>query len=348
MCRRRGIRGADALVRQWRVCLTALALVCISGVDAHAQTQQNWGQALGNLLGATITDAIHASIVKSWQSLDPAVTNCLETRYGVNPAQFAESSVSANDRSVKPFVDACKQLFMPPPLDIPGYRENPPGTYVRTSAGLAAVRSKYFFRDTVPEVGSDAPAALLAGVNQKAQSACPGEYSVSEYHLHSSTDPNAATLGIQGPWIDAVVDCSADRAGTDSPAGMIIAELTKPMAGGAYFDLHAVVLDAAYDDAFAVIERLLIRDGDPVVRADPDKGVIATGHPTDWNVPYYEQFFIVLDPTTDTTTTMTFKLLASSRDAGHPNEFAFMIEDEDTVNRRADEFVAAVVQALHS
>lgn len=345
------------------VAMMILASLLKPSADAYAQTNQNTQQLIGQILGAIISEAIQNGAQqaarddarKSWQALDPIADLCLRRNYGIDSDQLSQAGIGATDQRIWPYVEHCMQYAaeinqdtaaQALQLTIPGYREDPTGTYTRTSAGLKSVGSKYIFRDTVAEAGSDNSQTLLNGVNQKVRAACAGEYSASEYVLHSANDPNSSELGIQGPWMAGAFDCSAERADAETPSGMIIDQMTKSMTGDAYVDLHTVTLNASYEDAFAAIKNILAKDGDPVVRADSDKGIIATGEPANWNVPYYEQFFIVLDPDNRSTTAMTFKLFASTRDASRPTVVAFMLEDEDTVNHRAEKFIAAVEQAL--
>lgn len=355
----------------------ALAFLLHPNALAFAQSNDDVKQIVGQILNALITQAIqdhsqaaHARAEKSWEGLDPIVDLCLRRNYGIASEDLAQAGVSATDQKIRPYVEDCTrfaaqvaqdsgvQATQPeaPQIHSASYTQSSPGLYVRSSKAIANPQSQYNIVVTATEAGGGSGDALLAGAERKAGTICAGEHAVSAFRLYSEADPNSALRGISEPWIMASIDCSVPSPavpGTETVV-LTIDDLTKTtrsddtraIPGAAYFDVHSVLIDAPYDTAFDAVVAALKDGKDSVARADHDKGIVITVYPLTSSLPrdtkYVEQFFAVLDPVTDASTRVTFKLLASVRDASRPEEMVFGSEDQDTVAWRAQQFVQEI------
>jgi hypothetical protein len=330
----------------------AIALVCLlSWVSfapiATAQNNNDFGNAIGNILLNAIENARIQSIQKSWAQLDPAIAECLVSKYQMYPDQLAQSGISAKDSRLKQYIADCQQLTTPPPVEYSGYVQGPAGKYTRTSPALAQIASRFFVLVQSAEIRSADWDALLNGVKQKADRGCSGQNSVPVFELHDGKDMVSQALRLQDPWVFAEVECSAEMVAIEDQAGaMAVEDLAAGVAGAQYFGVHSVSINADYDSSFEATLRTLERLSGRIEQSDKKKGVIVTAGSHQRSPLYTERYFIVLDPETDAKTRVTFELISAASYKNQPDELALVAEDRESVDRRANQFVQALLDAV--
>jgi|GEM_PF-2421762 len=95
----------------WRFPCVVLALTLVAfGGAASAQTsEERIGDALGNLVVGAIQQARVESARRTWVEVDRGVLVCFERNNNVRVEQFIREAVSATDRRVRPYIQACTQ-----------------------------------------------------------------------------------------------------------------------------------------------------------------------------------------------------------------------------------------------
>lgn len=328
--------------------LAFAAFLCFSVSPALCQDDDNddLGQALANTLLNSIDQAIRDSAAKSWQQLDPAVLNCLETQYSVDPDQLAQQGIGAGASRVKPYVKECQRLTAPPPLQIEGFVESLPGTYSRTSPGLPKIGSRFAVRTTASMAGGDTREARLSALQAKVQAGCAGQFSIATIHFFGGDDQNSKANNIREKWADAEVECEIDAAGEDSADALAIDDLTNSDRSALFFDIHSAELNTPFKSAFDAVVSTLHAHTYHVLRTDKDKGIVITGNPGRHGFIYAEAYYIVLAPETDTKTRITLKLVEGSLEPVQNAATLFHPQDHEVVNHRIEQFIAEIQQRL--
>ncbi|MDE2133921.1 MAG: PDZ domain-containing protein [Alphaproteobacteria bacterium] len=238
-----------------------------------------------------------------------------------------------------------------PPLQVVEPSDN-----VQPAEPPPVAHSWYVVRATKSEAGGDGVDALQAAARQKIEALCAGDYSLTEYHTYDGTGEDASVSGVHEPWLDATVACAAERpvAPEAATAALTIDDLiqaprndsAKPIPGAEFFDVFTEELDNPYGATLKAVTAVLKNQDDRIAVTDKDKGMVVTAYPPKWDTARVEQFFIVLDPESDTRTRMTFKLVSRWRHLASSDKAEYHVDDRDTVSRRAAEFIAAVRQSL--
>lgn len=319
-------------------------------LPAHSQDDNDpnaqLGQAIGNILGQALSNAIKQSAVRSWQKLDPAVLDCLQSQYGIDPAQLADQGISSGSLKYKGYVKECERLTAPPPMQIEGFADNPEGTYTRVAQGLPTIGSKFAVRVAASAVGNKTREARFDGLQRKVQAECPGQYSIAAIHFYGGNgDANSKANSMREPWADAEVECeSAPADASDDADAIALEDLTANAPGAEYFPVRTAVVNASFKDTFSAAERVLGKRDARVARSDKDKGIIIAGEVDGRSAAYGERYFIMLDPETDTSTRLTFKLIAGSSEPLQGAAPFFHPDDCDVAAERARQFVSDVEQ----
>lgn len=314
------------------------------GQDNNDPSQQ-LGQALGNILLNAIDQGIKDSAARSWQSLDPAVLNCLETQYSVDPDQLAQQGIGAGSSSIKAYRKECERLTAPPPVQIDGFVESTPGLYTRTTNGLETIGSRFVVRTTATAAGGDTREARYNALLAKVQASCT-DFSIAAIRFYGEKDPNTKANKLNEKWADAEVECAAPQAGEDSDDAVNIDDLTNGDRDALFFDVHTGELNAPFKGAFDAVVAAVHARAYHVRRTDKDKGIIVTGNPGRKEFAYSEACYIVLSPESDTTTRITLKLVEGSLEPVHNAATVFHPQDHDVVNQQAEQFITEIQQRL--
>ena len=338
------IRGARTIALAAVLC-TASALP--SFAQDNSDNNEQLGEALGNLLINSISQAVRDSAQRGWANLDPALLNCLETQYSLDPDQLASQGIGPGAARFKPDVKECKRLLAPPPLQIEGFAEGPDGTYTRTGEGLPKIASRFAARVVASGAGDASREARFNALQSKVQSGCAGDYSISVIHFYFGGDEaNSKANGIHEKWADAEVECSIDPPDPDNADALTIDDLTNGNAGAQFFTMHSAILNAPFKKAFESVVDDLRSHSRHMARSDKDKGIIVTGEPEEKKAAYSTSYFIVLAPDTDATTRITFKLVEGSLEPMHNAPTLFHPQGHEVAETRAQQFIAEIEQRL--
>jgi hypothetical protein len=344
--------GFPAVLDVQRLFAVAIAflsyLACASPVLAQDNDDPNaqLGQALGNLLINSISQAMRDNAARSWQQVKPEILSCLETQYSVDPDQLAQQGIGAGSSKLKPYVKECQRLTAAPPVQIDGFVESTPGLYTRTISGLANIGSRYAVRTTASAASGDTREARYNALLAKVKEGCKSDSSIAAIRFYGEKDPNTKANRLNEKWADAEVECADPQAGEDSTDALAIDDLTNGDRDALFFDVHSADLNAPFKGAFDTVMAALHAHAYHIVRSDKDKGVIVTGNPGRHEFSYSEACYIVLAPETNATSRITLKLVEGSLEPVHNAATLFHPQDHDVVNRRAEQFISEVQQRL--
>jgi hypothetical protein len=84
-----------------------LVTVSFAPQRTSAQSNADWGRALGNLLGGAINATLANSVRKAWLQTDPEIQTCLISVHKIRPARLAEQGIGPRDARVQPYVQDC-------------------------------------------------------------------------------------------------------------------------------------------------------------------------------------------------------------------------------------------------
>jgi hypothetical protein len=87
----------------WRCATIGCFALAIGSVPATADGD-------GGFFGRVLNSLQQGAAQAAWQGVDPAVQNCLESKYNVNPADLGTQGIGPGDPRVSQYVDNCRQL----------------------------------------------------------------------------------------------------------------------------------------------------------------------------------------------------------------------------------------------
>lgn len=94
--------------------MAALALLVSATYPAMAQSNQNAGEAIGQLFGALIQAGAKSNAQRGWGKISPQVKQCLNlmlTSTNVTVDQLAEAGIAPSDQRVTPAIEACNKYL---------------------------------------------------------------------------------------------------------------------------------------------------------------------------------------------------------------------------------------------
>jgi hypothetical protein len=87
-----------------------LQLVTVAGFFIALSTISP-AQADGGLFGQVLQGMQTVAAQAAWQKIEPAVQNCLQSQYDINPADLAAQGIGPNDPRVSPDIASCRQAI---------------------------------------------------------------------------------------------------------------------------------------------------------------------------------------------------------------------------------------------
>jgi hypothetical protein len=329
---------------------TILCLVFARPVAAQDDNDPNaqLNQALGNLFGQMLSDAIKRGTYKNWMKLAPEVQECLTSEYNLDFNALADQGIGPHGYQVKDAVAECVRLTTPPPLQIDGFAEYPAesGVYTRTGPGLPSIGSRFVARVTASEARGETREARLTSLIAKVQSGCANQYSISVIHFFNGQDATSKANEIREKWADAEVECAIAPRDEDSADALIIDDLASNNGGAQFFAEHSIILNAPFDKAFESATAVLRAHRNHIAQSDKNKGVIVAGDDGGRSATYLTSYFVVLAPETDATARLTFKLVEGSTDPVRNGPTVFHPQDRGVSEARAQQFISEIQQRL--
>lgn len=88
----------------WRCATAGCFALALGSVPAIADGDD------GGFFGRVLNSIQQGAARAAWQGVDPAVQNCLQSKYNVNPADLGTQGIGPGDPRVSQYVDNCQQL----------------------------------------------------------------------------------------------------------------------------------------------------------------------------------------------------------------------------------------------
>jgi hypothetical protein len=103
-----------AAVQSFRVVAAASLIATALIVPAFAQSsEERLGDAIGGAIGNLIVGSIRQAQInrarETWAEIDKDVIACIETQNNVRVEQLIQQTISATDRRLRPYINACNE-----------------------------------------------------------------------------------------------------------------------------------------------------------------------------------------------------------------------------------------------